>query len=301
SLEKAQKLGIMYIISDYDINLYKQELQVSHINYFAFDKEISIPFKPKYSSLSQIRILPATYNRNNICSIHVAIFDEGNELAEQNIPCRDIRNNMYYTSAMPLNLETDKSYTLKLSTNATQNNIGLYGSEKDRPFVQLLFQEGAKTYPLVYQDKYYFLWKVPGLKQIQDNKYNPIWFLIGLSTTLVTAFFYFTYLAKKEFNFGFFKRLDKKRKFMARNAADISLCYHALVFLVGLTISAAIFVVLTQLFPIHFIMPDTTAINWYTVHHYPRQQDYFYFFGGFVIVVIGSFSMWVIWIWKKRK
>jgi hypothetical protein len=75
---------------------------------------------------------------------------------------------------------------------------------------------------------------------------------------------------------------------------------HATIVLLGLILSTSIYIITFKLYSPHFSLNLTTSINWYTIHKYPRQQDYFYFFSSFIFVLVSTCIFWFLIIWKKR-
>jgi len=75
---------------------------------------------------------------------------------------------------------------------------------------------------------------------------------------------------------------------------------HAAIVLFGITLGVLSYLLLLNFFRPHFVMPETTAINWYTAHGYPEQQDYFYFISAITYVIIFSSVFWLIWLWRKN-
>lgn len=76
---------------------------------------------------------------------------------------------------------------------------------------------------------------------------------------------------------------------------------HFLVLSVSLIISITVFALGATSLNLDFRTPTSTAINWFTVHSYPRQQDYFYFVSGVIFITISTLTIWSIMIWKKIK
>lgn len=70
---------------------------------------------------------------------------------------------------------------------------------------------------------------------------------------------------------------------------------------VSCTISILLYFVIRAVLPVHFSMPDTTAINWLTVNKYPKDQDYFFFFSFCIFVYVVSVAIWLVWIWIKTR
>jgi hypothetical protein len=76
---------------------------------------------------------------------------------------------------------------------------------------------------------------------------------------------------------------------------------HVLLFTLSIGIAVGSFIVYFFTTSFRFILPPTTAINWFTLHHYPKQQDYFYFYLGFSYISLVSLLLWVLFVWLKIK
>lgn len=134
---------------------------------------------------------------------------------------------------------------------------------------------------------------IPKGRHVVSFSYKPLSFYIGIIITLISSFVIFVYFLRNEI-----KQRDWKPTKVQK---QIPWYQHVIVFTVGIGLSIATFTFLVKLFPISFRMPQTTAINWYTLHLYPRQQDYFYFYTSVVYVLSVTLLIWGIWIWKKSK
>ncbi len=134
---------------------------------------------------------------------------------------------------------------------------------------------------------------IPKGRHVVLFSYKPLAFYIGIIITLVSSFVIFVYFLRNEI-----KQKDWKPTKVQK---QIPWYQHVIVFIVGIGLSITTFTFIAKLFSVSFRMPQTTAINWYTVHLYPRQQDYFYFFTSVVYILLVTLLIWGIWIWKKSK
>jgi hypothetical protein len=96
-------------------------------------------------------------------------------------------------------------------------------------------------------------------------------------------------------------KFDKKWNGWAKRTKKIPFWQHVLIVFLSLCFSVASYLVLVAIYKPHFSNPPTTAINWYTVHNYPRQQDTFYFVTSFVSILLLSCFLWLLWILQKNK
>ncbi|MBI2443481.1 MAG: hypothetical protein HYV40_06300 [Candidatus Levybacteria bacterium] len=142
---------------------------------------------------------------------------------------------------------------------------------------------------------------VPPSEHIITVVYRPLSFTSGVLLSIVSFLFLVVLSLRVLVQSNVFSKLlgYLNKSFAPRK--KIPLWQHAIVFLVGIFVSLTTYVVMVKILQISFAMPETTAINWYTVHGYPRQQDYFYFYTGFVYVAVVTSSLWILWLWIKRK
>lgn len=94
--------------------------------------------------------------------------------------------------------------------------------------------------------------------------------------------------------------LTNIRNNLVKKSKRMSAVDHSIIALSGLILSTSIYILAVRLYPPHFSLNSTTAINWYTIHKYPRQQDYFYFFSSFIFILIFTCIFWFLILWKKR-
>lgn len=166
--ENVKKLGIKYVISDYDITLAKQKVQAIYkkiLPSIISSRPISIEFAPSNSNLRQIRILTANFNRKNNCTFSVSLFDYKTEIKKETVDCLKIRDFMYFTIPFSVTLDTSKKYTFVFdSKNASStNSIALWADEQNNPFMELLYkQETEKEQFLpIWNEDNIFIWSLP--------------------------------------------------------------------------------------------------------------------------------------------
>lgn len=95
------------------------------------------------------------------------------------------------------------------------------------------------------------------------------------------------------------KRFYSKWTSSVKRTKDVSLLQHSIMVFFGIIFSILFFLLLISHITLHFPMPSTTAINWFTLHHYPRQQDTFYFISVFSFITITTSLIWLLWIIQK--
>lgn len=96
-------------------------------------------------------------------------------------------------------------------------------------------------------------------------------------------------------------KFDKKWTTWAEKRRKIPTWQHVGVVFVGLYVSTVCYLQLIKLYKPQFSMPKTDAINWFTVHNYPRQQDMFYFITAFSFIFILTSILWFLWMLQKNK
>jgi len=176
--ESAQKFGISYILSDYNINLKKEKIQP--------DKEIitslSDPknplknsFKFKESYLYGIRFLTANYNRKNNCEINVQIYNQTTQknLGEDVILCSEVKDLMFYTVDFSgIKLENNNKYLISIyPKNVSEDNfVGLWSDQDRKPYFEILYKDDLTQkdrFELISFDSNIYLWKVSNSANIK--------------------------------------------------------------------------------------------------------------------------------------
>lgn len=169
-----RKFGIKYLISDYNLNFIKQELQPEK-NFLIgpiFGDVFELEFIPKYNNLAGIRILPANYNRKNTCNLNVEILTKNfhQVVASKTIPCSDLLDKMYKTIAFlqTLSLDAKQTYLVRISSSNTAvgNAVGLWGNDS-LPYLVLLFDAGKSDYNLILETDNAKLFEVPNSYQVE--------------------------------------------------------------------------------------------------------------------------------------
>lgn len=161
-----RKFGISYLISDYNLNYVKQDLQNNIYRILPLQEEVyEFEFTPNHRNLTGVRVLPANYNRQNDCTFKLEILDQRKSqvFVSQEKKCSEFLDKMYKTVDLPTTiLDVDSVYLLRIrSSNASERNaIGLWG-DSNRPYAALLFDEGNKEYVELLKTENATLLEVP--------------------------------------------------------------------------------------------------------------------------------------------
>lgn len=167
SLSGAKKLGIDYVISDYDINLDKSTIQPKIEKIITpTNDSLSVKFKGDGRGISQIRLLPANFNRLNTCKILVKLKDQTKTvLITKTLLCQDMRDKMFYTFPIgKLDTVKDMEYSIEISlVNTGRNNtVGFWGSNSSAPYVEILFADKPVTFKKIWNKGSVFIFSVHG-------------------------------------------------------------------------------------------------------------------------------------------
>lgn len=142
---------------------------------------------------------------------------------------------------------------------------------------------------------------VPQGEHFVEFIYNPRTFLFGVLISFFTIFglmIYFLINCKDDLNRSKYK--EKIVRFQGASS-KISWTTHTSIICLSIVLAAVIYFALISFLNLRFTIPETTAINWYTLNNYPRQQDYFYFLTAFVFIFSASILFWFIFLWYKNK
>ena len=96
-------------------------------------------------------------------------------------------------------------------------------------------------------------------------------------------------------------KFEKKWIAWAKHHNEIPLWQHSLIIISGFILSLSLYLIVIAIIKPHFTFIQTTAVNWFTVHHYPAQQDKIYFVSAFVSVLFATNLVWLLWILQKNK
>ncbi len=168
NINAFQKLGIKYILSDFDINLKRQIYQgrsdtilppLSHSRPASYSVINSI------HTLSGIRVLFATFNRSNNCIVTITFKDDktSQTLLQKNIYCSNTRNYMYYfvsTNNITLNHDNLR-IVLQSNSDNTQNNVALVGDKGGYPYIELFSPPSKQVYKKLWELNDEYIWSVP--------------------------------------------------------------------------------------------------------------------------------------------
>jgi hypothetical protein len=133
-----------------------------------------------------------------------------------------------------------------------------------------------------------------------ELQYKPISFYSGLLISLIIAFFIFIFWIRKEIQNGLNKRFDSFRNLLILRSKTIKIWQHAFIVFLGIIGSIIFYLLIVLIIKPSFNIPFSTTISWYTVHNYPRQQEYFYFLTFVPFIFIVTSLIWLIVIWKRK-
>ncbi|OGH12555.1 MAG: hypothetical protein A2857_01210 [Candidatus Levybacteria bacterium RIFCSPHIGHO2_01_FULL_36_15] len=160
--------------------------------------------------------------------------------------------------------------------------------------------DGKKT-DLVNSKPFVYV-NVPKGRHLVQIKYSPFSFLLGLILSVASFSLILILLLRFERKQNWWKNFETKYNQWTNSVKHSYKWYqHAIIISIGILTASFIFLTISILVPINFETPTTTAINWFTVHAYPKQKDFLYFFAGFIFVVNVSVFIWIFWLWKKIK
>lgn len=375
--ESLKKFGIRYILSDYDINLNRDEVQKKYnkiLPPITSKKPIEINFEATDSDIQQIRLLTANFNRKNTCKLTFKIIEISTmeNLSSSVIDCKNIRDFMYYSVDISTNVVKGNKYLIMISSNTSDqnNNIAFWGNKERQPFLQVYYKvkNSEDKYRLIWSKNSIYIWGVSGFRYFiidgsylllyekpeyvaletrmerdgllethkiyypgwiakidgKNNKinkstpfislnipngthfvefiYRPLSFYLGLTITIISLLISFLFYIRQEIRQSNWDRLNNNLTILfLKVKKNIKWWEHILIYMISFTISSSLFIFLIKLISFKFKVPFTTAINWNTVHNYPKQQDYFYFFSGFIFITLFSICIWVFYVWIKLR
>lgn len=175
----ADRLGINYVLSDYDIRLSHSQIRKPNINNLIVldDKNLIRVNLPRNEIPRQIRFLPATRNRLNGCNMTFSIFDgkTSGKLWASKVSCKNFRNFMFYT--IPVEYRDSgfhiSPYLIIASDKSRDQAISMATTEDNKPYVDFLYDEknDSSSFRLLGKTKYVYLWKALGIAQANFNGY----------------------------------------------------------------------------------------------------------------------------------
>jgi len=175
SLKKLQYMNISYVVSDYDLNLHKQNIYGDAEQLISLSrKPVRIIFSGDDQILSQIRILTANYNRLNSCKLFVGLKNSEKRLVKKVIDCRLIKDNSFFAIDIDdIKLVKGQNYALEfyLNTDNARNIVALRGGES--PYLDLLYKAN-KGFDKIWSKKGVIIWKVPEKDFIEGVDYKII-------------------------------------------------------------------------------------------------------------------------------
>ncbi|MEN9407852.1 MAG: hypothetical protein RLZZ455_1068 [Candidatus Parcubacteria bacterium] len=150
-------------------------------------------------------------------------------------------------------------------------------------------------------DSAFIRFMVPKGDQIVRVVYHPLSFILGVILSLATLCIAGIILLRRSIHGKRSISLVYLRGLQELRVLQIPWYSHLFVFAIGIVISSLLYLAVIRIWSPTFIMPESQTINWYTVHKYPRQQDYFYFATSFLSITVGSVIFWLLWLWKIYK
>ena len=148
------KFGIRYLISDYNPNLHLENLQSKQSQIINLTNKDSVDYKfiGNGKVLRQVRLITATYNRNNNCAL-VATVRSHTENISTKVDCRMARDLMFLTIDVgSIVLKKSSEYTLTLRTEPrTSESIGIKG-EMGKPYIDILTTQDNSPYKILYKE-----------------------------------------------------------------------------------------------------------------------------------------------------
>lgn len=171
-----REFGISYVISDYNLNsnIINVSSGVNHLFPIA-RKPFVLEFIGRENMVSAVRIVTATYNRQNYCNFFVSLYQGDRHLFKKSVECHDFRDNAFYTIFLNnVVLESNQKYRLEFSSDTSSSNgeIALKGGV--RPYVDIL-SDKDKEFKLLWNKKNVYLWSVPAVDVISGvEKYKII-------------------------------------------------------------------------------------------------------------------------------
>ncbi|MDP3941906.1 MAG: YfhO family protein [bacterium] len=151
------------------------------------------------------------------------------------------------------------------------------------------------------EDNVFLTFPVPSGNHLISARYLPKSFLIGILVSFASGLFLLLKLFRTIYRSSWWETKWKNLNVLAKRSGKIPFWEHAVVIFFGIWCAIITYLLFFSLYKIHFTMPETTSINWLTVHNYPRQQDYFYFSTAFAYILFIAIFIWILWLWKKSK
>jgi len=147
----------------------------------------------------------------------------------------------------------------------------------------------------------FMIFKVSEGQSRIELKYVPYSFYLGLIISGLTLFVIVSISILLIFrNLRSWKSGTRFYNYIYKKTVKIPAYFHIYLFGLSFLISVIGFVFVCAIIPAKFVVPETTAINWLTVNHYPKQQDLYLFALGFPGIIISSIVIWTILICKKK-
>lgn len=170
-IENLRKLGVHYLISDYDIRLKKktiQEKQGEVLRDLLEKKKALILFHTNNEAVIGIRILFATFNKDNKCELIFSLQNQQKtkKYFQKIVSCRRFNNFMFYTVYFPKGIvEKEQNYALELRllNSNKDNQVALVG-QQSKPFFELLYKNNINNkydkLNLIWNENNLYLWAI---------------------------------------------------------------------------------------------------------------------------------------------
>lgn len=149
-------------------------------------------------------------------------------------------------------------------------------------------------------DTTFLMVSLPTGKHLVEFSYVPFSFYIGSVVSIITFIGMLIYLLRNII--PYLSRQDAYESFL-KITSSISWYAQVLLGAIGIMLGALFYVLIISQVRLVFTIPASSAINWYTVNGYPRQQDYFYFMSAFIFILIFGLLFWytAVYLWIKLK
>lgn len=141
---------------------------------------------------------------------------------------------------------------------------------------------------------------LPQGKHLVEFSYIPLSFYVGSIISVTTLIVVLIYFLR---NVVPFVSSRVAYKSFQKKALSLSWYKQVLIGFTGAMLGIVFYISIINLIKPRFMMPVSSAINWYTINGYPRQQDYFYFITSFIFILFFALLFWfiTIYIWIKVK
>lgn len=216
---------------------------------------------------------------------------------EKNIYLWGVQNVSYVEGVDNYLIKFQTPEKMTIETNSVKNTSMLI----KKPYYPgwIAFIDGKEV--SINSKNSFISFNLPKGQHIISVVYKPISFYIGIIFSICGFLFVLIYLLRNEKKEKYLEKFNIFWNAYSKKLRKIKWWEHGMVILIGLFVSLIISLFIVHFLPFTFSIPETTAINWYTVHQYPRQQDYYYFYSIFGFTLIGASLFWLFYVWVKNK